>query len=142
MSKLTKNGLKTIIKECLLEILSEGLGSSINEVSLKNRSNQSLQERKFHEATINDRQRRLDESIKFASNGDGVLADIFAHTAQTTLKERAANEIPGQSINNHLFDSSEISQDGPGIDLTSSNVFAQASRDWSAMAFSAKKNRG
>jgi hypothetical protein len=40
MSSITKQQLKSVVKECLLEILSEGVGSSLNE-SLKRKDDNS-----------------------------------------------------------------------------------------------------
>ena len=50
MMKITKSDLKAIVKECLIEILSEGLGSSLPVVKrnpLPRQENPYLEEKKI-----------------------------------------------------------------------------------------------
>lgn len=99
---MTRDQLKTIIREIFLELLSEGFGS-MSKI-------QSSTQRSFMpEQTVNGRRRpkfdsRLDtpidksriptnalkEAIKLEANGNSVLADIFADTAVTTLASQLA----------------------------------------------------
>lgn len=84
---ISKQQLKSIVKECLLEILSEGVGSSINEAAKKksfsadsrivNHQNREIKNRQFSSS--------MNEAIKKESMGNNVLANILADTAATTL---------------------------------------------------------
>lgn len=87
---VTKQQLKSIVKECLLEILSEGIGknkeASINEqTSLKSpNTSKKLQNPPRRGENVKYSQ-VIAETIKRESNGNSVMADIFADTAKNTL---------------------------------------------------------
>lgn len=84
--KLTKNELKLIVKECLLEILSEGIGSRPilsgprQDLSIS----QKVQERqtKSYASNVKD---AMKETIKKNAGGDKILESILADTASNTL---------------------------------------------------------
>ncbi len=88
---VTRQQLKSIVKECLVEILAEGIGSStkksIQESSL--RTNNVVSKK-----TNNVQPRRGDhikysqtmaETIKREAGGNSIMAEILADTAATTL---------------------------------------------------------
>lgn len=137
---MTKSELKLIIKECLIEILTTGLGESLNEVSKKKRETQTLLERKKQEELLMQKKRDLKSNISFATN-DPVLKNILEHTAQTTLKDQAAHEYRVPMISDGLNENfGQASVDaGPGINID--KLFNEASRNWSAAAFGEKKRQ-
>lgn len=136
---MTKNELKSIVKECVLEILAEGLASSLNEVSQKKKSSQQLIEKREMEQKTLQRRRAVADSISMATNNP-VLQDVFAHTAKTTLQEQMAKELPSMmgGMQQHAG-ISEMPGD-PGLDINS--IFGDASKNWSAAAFGIKKMPG
>ena len=80
--KLSRSDLKSIVKECLVEILSEGVGSSLLEGKTK-------QAKRVTEAA-RPQQRRLDPVLDTPasakiSTGNAIFDDILADTAKTTL---------------------------------------------------------
>ncbi len=86
---ITKGQLKAIVKECLIEILAEGMGpsasSSINEAASK-----SLKAKPIHKPSPRRGEnvkygQAIAETIKRESNGNSVMAAIFADTAMNTL---------------------------------------------------------
>jgi len=100
---VTRQQLKSIVKECLVEILSEGIGdstsSSINEVSKKNASkNNSM----YNNSTIlqkNDSKIKtqlqssaIKQAIKREAGGNNIMAEIFADTAEKTLPAMLEND--------------------------------------------------
>jgi len=106
MSSITKQQLKSVVKECLLEILSEGVGSSLNE-SLKRKDDNSSVHRRSPalDRTVVSSQKRtitnsLKETIRAEAGGNLVLAEILSDTAKTTLpsmlesEDRRGNYIP------------------------------------------------
>jgi len=139
---VTKTELKSIIKECLLEILTDGLGESLNEIRQKKAQAQKLVEEKEHTRRMQVRKKEVADSVSFVTD-DPVLRKVLSHTAQTTLKEQMANDRTPQNyrtpINENANDDADdsFSPGDPGIDIGS--IFGGASKNWAAAAFNAKK---
>lgn len=119
--KIGKSELKALIKECLVEILAEGLGSNIAEAVVskprgpRNRDSEPVPgvQRSAPRASADPyagRRRALDETRYApvpqkapapvpanvaALTRDPIMAAIFADTAQTTLIEQQNNVRPG-----------------------------------------------
>ena len=108
-NKLSRLQLKALVKECLVELLQEGLGSGssqsmgvtlpVNEV----RRPQNIQQQRRispldQPVTTQGRNQRnspsgaLAEAVRQTAGGNSVMADILADTAMTTLQEQIANE--------------------------------------------------
>jgi hypothetical protein len=139
MAKLSRSELKGIVKECLMEILSEGLGDASLDL------NESSRPRKRKTST-----RRVDRSptsspaldnIKFSSaventvsraTNDPLMASLLADTASTTLQEQI----------NHSDESPLTDGGSSGIPLDSDSldIFSDASQNWADLAFSSSKN--
>ena len=110
--KMSRGQFKEIVKECLIEILSEGMGSTSNikesisrhQVSSKNlssirpdhsqlnrRPQDTISYGQKNAASILDK-KVISEVIKNEAKGDAVLASILADTASTTLPNMLMNE--------------------------------------------------
>jgi hypothetical protein len=100
--KINKQQLKSLIKECLVEILAEGLGSTqvqeaVQRSAVKQQARPQVR-RGVDFTTFNDPKSRqqqasaLQEAIKKQSGGNSVMADILADTAATTLQTQIASE--------------------------------------------------
>lgn len=87
--KISKSALKTLVKECLVEILSEGMGPSLNENLAKThrKATSPLQESNRRQITPS-----LHDAIVSESKGDAVLASILADTAASTLPMMLQND--------------------------------------------------
>jgi hypothetical protein len=83
--KLNKEQLKSVIKECLVEILSEGISFKENTKSrnLKNLSDFKTQNQSKQNLQMLDTS--IQETIRRESKGNSVMADILADTAMRTL---------------------------------------------------------
>jgi hypothetical protein len=100
MSKLTKNDLKDIVKECLVEILAEGLGgnrSSLKEEISKKKKRKSAAKKTLHGYSppteygeIPQVHARKDNPINTNITTNSILNEMLADTAQSTLKEQLA----------------------------------------------------
>lgn len=111
--KLTKSELKLIVKECLLEILNEGLGGQLSQ----NSQNYSPQPQKsftppsVQQPALESRQRpvqqqqsplqltprrpppqHMREVVKREAGGNKVMESILADTAASTLQKMIQNE--------------------------------------------------
>lgn len=142
---MTKSELKSIIKECLLEILTDGLGDSLNEVKQKKSQAQKLIEEKEYARRMQLRKKEVADSVSFATN-DPVLREVLAHTAKTTLKEQIDADRQPQ---NYMMSAGDLgasndlempNSSGAGIDISS--IFGGASKNWEVSAFSSKKMQG
>lgn len=124
--KMTRTKLKGIVKECLVEILAEGLSSngsmSLNKKPSRpsretvERENRRLEE---HRESLD---RRIDETVASLTN-DSVMSEILADTARTTLQEQINHEGNGGA-------------GGPGINID--NIFSESTNNWSKLAFPEK----
>lgn len=136
MAKLTKNQLKSIVKECLVEILSEGLASSGDimveassrkptrsnrAVPAKAKRNPALDEVKFNDAA----------NARAASiTNDPIMQSILADTARSTLQEQA------QADRGRGVGMQETA--APGKNIEDIPIFAEGAQNWAALAFTDK----
>jgi hypothetical protein len=139
MAKLSRSELKGIVKECLMEILSEGLGDTALDL------NESPRPRKRKAATVRtsnvgSASRPAQRNEKFASaventvsraTNDPLMAALLADTASTTLQEQI----------NHGEESSLRSDGDVGIPIENPelDMFAGASQNWADLAFASSK---
>lgn len=102
---VTRQQLKSIVKECLVEILAEGIGSSTKQSLQESSSKKVLQQK------INSRPQQkslpgqnvkyshtLAETIKREAGGNSIMEEILADTAMTTLPNTMMNEGNKQHI--------------------------------------------
>lgn len=149
MAKVTKKMLKGIVKECLVEILSEGLGEGdvmVESVSQKRapiRKKKSVFdemdqafERKTHSTDHVTFDKRASQAAE-AATSDPMLQSILADTAKTTLQEQMQHESrmptapqPGMSDESDMG-SSSFEGASAGIDIGS--LFGEATRNWSEL---------
>lgn len=131
MAKVTKKVLKGIVKECLVEILAEGLQGGLNE---SNTRKQMSLKRQHEERALNERRQKLETTIDSTVSSitdDTMMQSILADTARTTLQEQMGAE-RGQGGN-----SFGVSQ--PGIDINA--IFSETSDQWASLAFGDKSTK-
>lgn len=133
MSKLTRSGLKSIVKECLLEILSDGLSSTIQETVTKKKKQQIVNQTKESISREQDRKRIVNDSISYATS-DPVLRSVLEHTASTTLKEQNSAERRAPTLSNQSLSFGDDPSVGPGL-----NIEGMFNENWAAMAFPGEK---
>jgi hypothetical protein len=125
--KMTRSKLKGIVKECLVEILAEGIDAKIHtQNSVKNQKKKQVQK----ERALQERKDRLETSIDktvTSFTDDSIMQSILADTARTTLQEQLSHEgsrpsSPGSS--------------GPGVNLDA--IFSESESNWTKLAFTNK----
>ena len=128
MPKLNRNQLKGIVKECLLEILSEGLASEAPTPRPKRRQ----QVQRDPGPMVNSNfENAVQESVNhLASNS--VMAEIFADTARTTLQEQIGAESSGPMATGGDSATRQMAQSDPD------EVFGEAASRWASLAFAEK----
>lgn len=143
---MNKSELKNLVKECLVEILLEGVGNNTPRVTESRKVQQPTTIKHVSARPALDliRHGELSQSAKAAlptrriqnassykelANGNDVMASIFADTASSGLVEQLGN--PGEQnsrTSNPVIDT--------GVDP---NLFEGAS-NWATMAFSEKRS--
>lgn len=134
MAKINKTLLKNLIKECIVEVLAEGLGNSTTELnesiktsSLKRNTKAKKVKNENFEKSIQDKTQGITE--------DPVLAEIFADTARTTLQEQVAAD--SQKAKFVANGGDAASQAVANSDL--GDLFGDATSNWADLAFSSKE---
>lgn len=144
MKKNTRTALKAIVKECLIELLAEGLSgeSTINE----SRSLKST----FNKMSKNKNQRYLDGIKRDIDNApafnedrinetvskitkDDVMSQILADTAKTTLVAQGSGNAvsPSASIMASGDAAAKVSMQSDPMEL-----FSESANKWADLAFS------
>ena len=135
---MKRSDLKNLVKECLVELLAEGLDSSGRPAISENKrrvqkKNALLQE----EARLSANRKKLDTRVSDAvshATDDPIMQSILSHTAKTTLQEQLTNEISAPSGGSNLQGASSSTA---GINLDS--IFSAPKANWSTLAFNEKK---
>jgi len=136
MAKVSRKMLKSIVKECLVEILAEGLtgGNSqeLNESISSVKPTRSL-DRNFsnNEKIVNEKFEDNTKKIISHATKDPVMAELLADTAQTTLQEQNGADRPNQFTAKPTDTYSQIASESDPMDL-----FGGSSNNWAALAFS------
>ena len=150
---MTRSDLKELIRECLIEILSEGAPATASPRMMQRPSSKLRESTAAKSAPVADvprrktiggmsldrpaipeasqRSRAVQHAVSAASKitSDPVLASIFADTAATTLQEQASaeNMRPGTAAD-------PVSRVVAGREVH--ELFGDATQNWAALAFS------
>jgi len=134
---MKRSELKNIVKECLVELLADGLESTGKNISESRRSrekNNVLLEEKRLATHRQKLDARVSDTVSSVTD-DPILQDILAHTARTTLQEQISNDQQTNS-DNLLLNDQPTSVAGVNLD----SIFAAPSKNWAEMAFANKKS--
>ena len=136
MAKVSKSFLKEIVKECLVEILSEGINfkkEKVVEENYKNKSrNRNVTNMLPNREVINEKFEENSKNVIAKATNDPVMAEIFADTASTTLQEQLKAD-GNKQVTGHLDKASVIASENNPEDL-----FSESSANWAQLAFSQK----
>ena len=137
MAKLSRTVLKSIVKECLVEILQEGLLSDVEAVQSVRPQNRAPKRKKSVSSRPALDQVKFESAINQTVSGltsDPVMASIFADTAKTTLQEQYSAD--GSPAARGTVDDSMFS---PSPENDPTEIFEKAAANWAALAFAEKK---
>ena len=132
---MTRNNLKSLVKECLFEILLESTNSEvapqINEARKirKKRSMPSRPGRPSLDHIAMNKERPAPQVDVSHLTEDPIMAAIFQDTANTTLVEQADAERGKMPKGGGDAASLAVAKSDP------SQLFGEASRNWAALAF-------
>ena len=150
MAKISKSSLKNAVKECLIEILQEGLtesavltessrsmsarGKNLNDRRIPEHSRQNV----YDKMVVHQRQPQVQQANFNQMTDDPIMAGIFADTARTTMVEQVAAErhgVASQPIPAGRADAAtmQAAQSDP------TDLFGESASNWAALAFSDTK---
>ena len=126
--KVTKQALKKLVKECLVEILSEGLGDKQKKRMSKTPSRSAQPRRRAPDLVhFND---TVNEAVGALTN-DPVMASIFEDTAKTTLQEQISAGTPAQASHPGGLSSPNSGE----LIGDPSEIFETSAKNWASLAF-------
>lgn len=128
MAKVNRNTLKEIVKECLVEILAEGLSGNKSQLKESYRKNTS-EIRSIPKKKPNPSFKKNATNIVNSVTNDPIMASIFSDTAETTLQEQTSAEHRSPVVGGDT--ASQIASQNDPKDL-----FSESSQNWAALAFS------
>lgn len=143
--KVSKSELKELIKECLIEILADGLGPSLNEgftgrSNSKNSNYYNPSRRSVPKQVSRQRQQSRDSlepqlraAVNEVSKGNPGLAAILEDTANTTMREQSRAGFDDMGGGSRHLDGIE----GAIVDQhTPEEIFgAESTAKWAELAF-------
>ena len=146
MAKISRSLLKGIVKECLVEILSEGISADLDSQTLvenKARKNKKTAENRMRqeEARLQEHRKKFETRVSDTVSNvtdDPIMREILADTAKSTLQEQIANEGPNSGHENNMQGLSSPGSSAAGINLES--IFGSPSQKWSDIAFNETKS--
>ena len=154
MARIKKSQFKEIVKECLVEILSEGLAqvpafneSILREDSRDSRKPERTQQRNNGSALDNisfgrEKNENFDEAVDTSVNiltSDPVMKSIFSDTARTTLQEQISTDVAAGTNANPAAGGDRASLEMSHSDPM--DIFSESANNWAALAFSEPTNK-
>ena len=133
--KITKHVLKDLVKECLVEILAEGLGKKKSNITSKRRARRHSTPRSPAPDLVQFNE-NIDKAVGTITT-DPLMASIFADTARTTLQEQLGSEGPirGPHAGGLISGAGEEKIGDP------SEIFTESAGNWAKLAFTDSKSR-
>ncbi len=133
MAKVSRAVLKSLVKECLVEILSEGLVGSSEQIQ-ESKKVAAKKKPTSQRKKIPAKKNVIPETIKSITD-DPLMQSIFADTARTTLQEQSSAEKNPRVLAGDR--AARIADESDPIDM-----FGEAAGNWATLAFSEKKLPG
>ena len=135
MAKLTRSALKEVVKECLVEILSEGIDSSGHSLMAESKRRKPPTRVKNKKAAaldqlkINQRNNDLLESV---AAGNDIMHDIFRDTLENTVGAQS-QESENSSLAQRAVHGDPATKKMVGSDPM--DLF-EGANNWATLAFS------
>jgi hypothetical protein len=137
MAKVSRSALKSIVKECLVELLAEGLTGGdtqeLNEsisVNQTNNTRDNIKQNKVKNKNFEDKTQKIIDQ----ATSDPIMAGILADTAKTTLQEQADADRSNRFTAKPKDAYSQLASESDPMEL-----FSGTSSNWAKLAFSDKQ---
>lgn len=138
MAKVSRSILKSIVKECLVELLAEGLSggdiTSLNE-SFSAKNNYDLKSEKTSTTSkiVNPDFNKKTKQVISSATKDPIMSSILEDTAKTTLQEQNVADRPNHFSAKSIDLYSQAANESDPMEL-----FEGSSGNWASLAFSDK----
>ena len=129
MSKLKRSALKSVVKECLLEILSEGINT--RQTTRIQPQGNSVAQQELAESQEIEQSSSMNEIIAGITT-DPILASVLGDTARTTLVEQSGADRQSQLQKIRTSSPSQSSS-------STQRQEDDGNSHWAALAFADKK---
>ena len=131
-----------LVKECLVELLSEGLnsgGEPLNEMLSPTPRRRTVQRPPRPALDKVSFDNRVNENVSSLTD-DPVMSSIFADTAKTTLQEQLHSEGSSQRVS-HVEQIGAYGDDAAkaAASVDPTDIFGSAANNWATLAFSDAK---
>jgi len=141
---MLRSDIKKIVKECLVEILNEGLAGTLQASTLIRNNNQVNSPSVFSEKTrpnpvqqTRQQSAGLREAVRRESGGNKIMEAILADTAASTLPKMLKNDRPGMSSAVNGGAAEQVVAASNPEDLFGEDV----SSKWANLAFSSSNTK-
>ena len=143
MAKVSRSMLKSIVKECLVEILAEGItGGDVEELNESFKGTKPKLMPRIHEEKARSSRKKVtndsfEENTKKAiskATNDPIMAELLADTAKTTLQEQNGADSPSKFTAKPTDSYSRIVENNDPMEL-----FGNSSSNWANLAFADNK---
>jgi hypothetical protein len=141
--KVTREFLKGLIKECLVEILRDGISESA--APLAEAARRPVQQQQRQASRQNTQQQRpqqqprmnnpLAMAVKQSAGGNAVMESILADTAMTTLQQ----QIQADGMSRPNVPAAAYAADEPDIAALQEAANKDGDSPWAALAFDTPK---
>ena len=149
MAKVSRSMLKSIVKECLVELLSEGLSSgntqdlsesfktpSIKLQNTQDKSRLNSANTLRSDKVVNPKFENNTKQVISNATNDPVMAALLEDTAKTTLQEQNDADSPNRFSAKPTDSYSQAVSNSDPMEL-----FGGASNNWASLAFSDTKSK-
>ena len=151
MARLTRKDLKSLLKECLLEILKEEkiLAPLKENITANNKpilnENPYISQQKSNGLPINNKNSALIETVQTVASAFGskssMFADLLADTAMTTLQAQRNGGLPGDRLGEGMILESFVEAEQKSDVQTLQNLAPDGDvKKWAKFAFAKKNN--
>jgi len=142
MAKVSRSMLKSIVKECLVELLAEGLSGgdtrelneSINNNAVSFKNSVKRTQKPAAKKVVNESFEENTRKVISNTTSDPVMASLLEDTAKTTLQEQNSADSSNRFAAKATDSYSRAVDSSDPVEL-----FGEASNNWAALAFSDNK---
>ena len=135
--KVSRNQLKNVVKECLMEILAEGLLHESSDAPSRSRVAKKPKRKSTSMNASRPSVDKFESAVNETVSGltsDPIMTSIFRDTAMTTLQDQLGGET-GQQVTG----GSNLVNEGHGQGAELEDLFGEATDRWASLAFTEKK---
>lgn len=140
--KVKKTVIKSLIKECLIEILAEGLGAEAVGTIQESKKRIDNVQQPIINSRLAEASNRQADVVTLAAQNSAIpgMAEILADTYATTYREQTTNELPSaqEALRRSMMTENIVDQTNENITFAQEPV---KNNSWEAMAFGSPKIR-